>query len=279
MSRLNKGLKKISVEALVASKQLSSGTRPTLHIIYFSTHHEHSNAMLECWNRWIHSMVAFDNSILYEFHPRTHVLNASGTGRHNDKAWLAAMHHKIYAIHDFLRDLPAENSNDAILYTDTDVVPLGSYSKLLAPGADIQFMEEPAGSKGLSEWKVNAGFFLLRPTRAVRGFVAHWRTRLKMNRKLHDQDLANWLLLKHPSTANLSWSTFDTNLVTGQVSQIGATTVAYHAIGVTGEDKYASIGRAIKRRQRKDGISSPNYHHCLSMRSSGEAVFLRNLKN
>jgi len=82
--------------------ELSSGTRPTLHIITFSTQHEHSEAMLESWNRWIHtySMVTFDNNFLYEFHPRTHALNASGTGRHNDRAWLAAMHHKIYAIHD-----------------------------------------------------------------------------------------------------------------------------------------------------------------------------------
>ena len=253
----------------MASKQLSSGTRPTLHIITFSTQHEHSSAMLNCWHRWIHSMVAFDNSIRYEFHPMTHDSNASGTGRHNDKAWLVAMHHKIYAIHDFLREIPPEASNDAILYTDTDVVPLGSYSKLLSSDADIQFMEEPAGSRGLSEWKVNAGFFLFRPTRAVRGFVAHWRTRLKMNRKLHDQDLANWLLLKHPSTANLSWSTFDSSLVTGMVSQVSAATVAYHAIGVTGEDKYASIGRAIKRRDRKEGIGSPKYHHCLPMRDSG----------
>ena len=51
-----------------------------------------------------------------------------------------------------------------ILYTDTDVVPLGSIS-LLGASSDLQFMAEPGGS---SDIKVNGGFFVMRNKHALR---------------------------------------------------------------------------------------------------------------
>ena len=145
----------------------------------------------------------------------------------------------------------------------SDLTPLNS-SGMWDSASDIFFMRERHDHPGLSNWAVNvrlcsvkpfaylhdcafirvalyiylavlycswqSGFYLLRNTQNVRKFFTYWSIVLASNRKMKDQDAANFLLLKKNSDAKLNWDIFHPEEVTGNTSEITARTVAYHAI-------------------------------------------------
>ena len=65
---------------------------------------------------------------------------------------------------------------------------------------------------------------------------------------MKDQDAANFLLLKKNAEAKLNWDTFPDEQVTGNVTEISARTVAYHAIRAAWvEDKRKMYLEAFER--------------------------------
>jgi len=229
----------------------------TIHLLTFTTQHQQACAMLECWRRAVEHMIARETSgSRYELHVLHQRVNSSGTGRYLDQTWLSATHAKVIALTDWLRTHAKTTALDFVLYTDPDVVPLGPWSTLAeraSPNVEISFMREPPGHTGMSEWVVNTGLILMRNSMRVRAFLTHLRVRLRNSKRLHDQDVANWLLLKHSSTARLNWSTFESSTVTGDLDEVGKHTVAFHAIGVTGEAKQPLLARALERRRDRSG--------------------------
>ena len=54
-------------------------------------------------------LVAYDHGFKYELHTKTQFLNVSGDD-FNDRAWIAAMHKKIYFVRDFFVQLLARRT-------------------------------------------------------------------------------------------------------------------------------------------------------------------------
>ena len=67
----------------------------------------------------------------------------------------------------------------------------------------------------------------------MRTFIAHWKSRIQMNKHMLEQDLANWLLLTHPAHKQLNWTMIPDELATANLSRVGPRTIAFHAVGVT----------------------------------------------
>ena len=104
--------------------------------------------------------------------------------------------------------------------------------------------EPPGHSGSFGSHVVNGGFYVIRNTPYVRAFLANVVAKGKMFPKLHDQDIANALLLRfvrHPRAnafglpdprgkPRLNWGVFPPALVTGSLEEVTEQTVAYHAI-------------------------------------------------
>ena len=91
----------------------------------------------------------------------------------------------------------------------------------------------------MSAWVANTGLMVMRNTLAVRFLLyACYTTRGK---GVFEQDVANWLLLKQMRPQDLSWGLIDSNLVTASLDEIGAETVAFHAVGVIGTRQKAEV--------------------------------------
>ena len=117
---------------------------------------------------------------------------------------------------------------------------------------------------------VNGGFYVIRNSPSVRAFLANVVAKGKMFPKLHDQDIANAILLsfiRHPRANDfglpnprgkprLNWGVFPRTLVTGRLEEVNEQTVAYHAIGAENTShKAARLADAFQR----SGTSLP---HC-----------------
>ena len=79
------------------------------------------------------------------------------------------------------------------------------------------------------------GFYVFRNTPNVRAFLANMVAKGNMFPRLHDQDIANAILLRSVrhslEKSALNWGVFPRALVTGQLEDVNEQTVAYHAIG------------------------------------------------
>ena len=117
---------------------------------------------------------------------------------------------------------------------------------------------------------MNGGFYVIRNTPDVRAFLVNVVAKGKMFPKLHDQDIANAILLKfirHPRAKyfglrdtrgkpRLNWGVFPRALVTGRLEEVNEQTVAYHAIDAENTThKAARLSDAFQR----SGTSLP---HC-----------------
>ena len=115
-----------------------------------------------------------------------------------------------------------------------------------ARGACAAHGREPPGHSGsFGSHVVNGGFYVIRNTPSVRAFLVNVVAKGKMFPKLHDQDIANAILLskiRHPrandfglpdprNKPHLNWGVFPSALVTGRLEEVNERTVAYHAIG------------------------------------------------
>eukprot|EP00316_Scyphosphaera_apsteinii_P022212 CAMPEP_0119300934 /NCGR_PEP_ID=MMETSP1333-20130426/2818_1 /TAXON_ID=418940 /ORGANISM="Scyphosphaera apsteinii, Strain RCC1455" /LENGTH=162 /DNA_ID=CAMNT_0007302873 /DNA_START=371 /DNA_END=856 /DNA_ORIENTATION=+ len=132
------------------------------------------------------------------------------TGLYGDAHWKTGTREKVRWVNEVLAQY--KRAPEIIwLITDLDVMPLRPYSHLVTwfvrQPHEIVFMREPGHSLGLGgvKWVANTGFILLRNTPRVRDFVGHWYFRVRVNRKLLEQDLANWLLVKHVGHRELNW--------------------------------------------------------------------------
>jgi len=251
-----------------------------LHLITFSTHH--SERMQSCWLQWASHVMARDTTPQqhYRLYLRTHdasnvstvrpkgrrVTAGGAAGTYQTATWYAALRDKMFAIQEVLEETKASAREvDAYVITDLDVVPLRPYSELLAClEHEITFMKEPDGHAGsFGAHVVNGGFYVVRNTANVRAWFTNVASRFKKYPRLHDQDIANALLLahiRHPRAAaiglpyvsrgkpELNWGVFPTSRVTGVVDEVRNETVAYHAIFSTNSsDKMANITRAMRR--------------------------------
>ena len=115
---------------------------------------------------------------------------------------------KVYWTEQILKQAARGAAGDIWVFTDADVVPLASYWHLARHNFshEIQFMREVHQHRGLSNWVVNSGFYMLRNTARVRRFLRMWAVRLMSSRKLKDQDALNWLLLNRVKADELDWA-------------------------------------------------------------------------
>ena len=222
---------------------------PFIHLMTYST--PSSCAFLNCWTSWTTALASSD--VNTSFHVHSHI-QAYSRRRDARLAWLAGIRSKVLFVKDVLERYRVNQvvRDEAFLFSDLDVVPLGLFSGLLGalvqfdptqpqwkPTADrpeIVFMEEHQNLRraGISDWVANSGFYLLRNTKNVRTFFNAWAALITTNRRMNDQVAVNFLLVrKFNSSARLRWATFPKHLVTGQPGQIGRRTIAYHAVNST----------------------------------------------
>ena len=216
-------------------------------------------------------------NVSVHFHIGYHPLpgaNASTTPpRFKDPAWIKAVRERINYLRHVLKRYEHRSERALFLFTDLDVWPLRPLAPLLRPlqhalrasalqrerieqcarnghcagvaanlqprPLDIIFMREPPGHCGMSAWLANTGLMVMRNTLAVRKFLfACYSTR---GRGVFEQDVANLLLIKKLRPQELAWGLVDSALVTASLDEIGAQTVAFHAVGVSGTRAKADV--------------------------------------
>ena len=251
-----------------------------LHIFAFGT--TSTCGWLSCWSQWAATMAAADHlsardNLTYTLHVRT--VADSGSSRE----YMRGVKSKVLWVEQLLRKPVMGHRDDIYLFTDLDVVPFAPLWPLVREHLkdhEMVFMEEKHSHKGgLGGWMVNSGFYACRLTRNVRLFFQYWAVMLKGNRRLKDQDAANYLLNKQEAQVvqrqqqetaggssrgaaqQLRWATFPSHLVTGNLSRISSETVAYHAVGIPsaacglGCSKTARLREAFRRRNAHGGES------------------------
>ena len=226
---------------------------PAVKVFAFTT--RSSAVMFSCWSRWITQMVAADTSGL-SYSVTSYTYRAPGelaagvaapSAAYGSKDWYASTHAKV----GWIKDMTASFTPDTVfLFTDLDVMPMRPFDALVRwfveqRHAEIALMREPGHTRGLFgvRWAFNTGFFLLRPTVEVRAFIGHWLARVKGNKRMLEQDIANWLLgAPHPAHSKLNWTLIPEELATANLSNVqGSRTVAFHSVGVTGNAKFERL--------------------------------------
>ena len=247
-----------------SSSPLPSEEPQVVHLVAFTT--KHSERLQRCWLQWVSHMSASDTTPQLSYRlqlrsqdpgnvstgwlsKRAKVATATRpAGSFQTAAWYAAVNAKMAAWRDLLIELHAAGrENDLVIISDLDVAPLRPYSSLLPcrSSHEITFMQEPKGhASSFGPHLVNTGFSLIRNTEQVRAFFANVCSRFKRFPKLHDQDIVNALLVSHvghprsrahglPAPRGrpvLDWGVFPTSHVTGELEDVNANTIAFHAI-------------------------------------------------
>ena len=190
----------------------------------------------------------------------------SSGGAYGTAAWTAGTRAKVA----WVNSVTARYTTDTVyLVTDLDVMPLRPLDALVRwfvrqRTVEVAFMREPGRTTGMHgvQWALNTGFFLLRNTWQVRTFIAHWKARIHMNKHMLEQDLANWLLVSpHAAHTQLNWTLIPDELATANLSRVGPRTVAFHAVGVTGEAKFKRLWQGYKL-AGPEGRLSLERQHC-----------------
>eukprot|EP00964_Phaeocystis_antarctica_P084754 scaffold53436_cov60-Phaeocystis_antarctica.AAC.6 len=76
-----------------------------------------------------------------------------------------------------------------------------------------------------------------------------------------EQDLANWLLVSpHAAHTQLNWTLIPDELATANLSRVGPRTVAFHAVGVTGEAKFKRLWQGYKLAGPERRVSLERQH-------------------
>ena len=240
-------------------------SRETIHVLAFAT--RESCMMLECWLRWASSWLVTDDqpglgaAYDYSIHLVRHTPNVSraSSGLMRTDRWYAVLRDRLLFVRDQVHALPI---NSKILFMDLDVVPLRPPANLLRPlpPHDITFMREPPGHGGRTgRHIVNAGLYLVVVSLASRRFLGHWAWLTHQQRKLHDQDTANWILLAKSGQsmhhADLRWGTWPHTTAAGRLEDVTNETIAFHAIFATGEEKLGKIAGAIERHRQLLGAA------------------------
>lgn len=262
-----------------AASRLPPDGRPSMiHLITLST--RHTQHLQGCWLQWVSHVLTTDATTTrhYRVHLRTFDaanLSADGLSRSSQlanarkaagsfktAAWYRALRAKMVLIKDFMDEQKdTADENDVFVVTDLDVAPLRPYSNLL-PCLEYEatFMREPPNYSGrLGSHVVNGGFYVFRNTPNVRAFLANMVAKGNMFPRLHDQDIANAILLRSVRHSlekpALNWGVFPRALVTGQLEDVNEQTVAYHAIGAENTThKTARLAGAFQQ----SGTSLPN---------------------
>jgi hypothetical protein len=165
------------------------------------------------------------------------------------REYLRGVRAKVFWMEQLAKSPLLGSRDDVYLFTDLDIVPFGSYWELVRSMThDIMFMPEVHHHAGLSDWVVNSGFYAFRLTPSVRRFLTKWAVMLMANRKLKDQDALNLLLLKRVRRQELDWGVFPSTLVTTNISEVTAATVAYHATNPAPYTKTDRLREAFARR-------------------------------
>ena len=171
------------------------------------------------------------------------------------RAWLAATRKSKEMLLAHLRQHARPSGNELFLFTDLDVLPLRSYDALVAAflaaerasprPPEILFLREPDGHCGMTPWPANTGLVLMRNTKRVRDFW-QWTT-ISARGKVYEQDVANFLLMRKLKAHELSWGLLPAELAAASLDRVGPQTVAFHAIGASGGDKFALLEAAWQR--------------------------------
>ena len=139
------------------------GRCPTLHIYAYAT--QRSCGWLACWLRWAAQMQASlpTEHAAYELHVRTYEEDGVLSSFEN---YIRGVRAKVFWMEQTV-NRGRLRARDVHLFTDLDVVPLGSYWRLAREGLqghNISFLSEiqddvPAsGHSWFSNWAVNSGF-------------------------------------------------------------------------------------------------------------------------
>lgn len=188
---------------------------------------------------------------------------SGGDDRHKSSTFVDAVAAKWFFVSDFLSHRAAENAS--VLFTDIDVVPLGTFgtlADLLPPDRELTWMYNR-----LPHLPANSGFFLMRNTPNVRGFVRQQREILEEKGRGYyasEQILANILLSFNVPKGNkfpgpgesskgtaLRWGLFTIPHVSalpkaGEV--VYNTTIVLHGIGVSNHtNKVHRLNWAVSR--------------------------------
>ncbi|KAL3893534.1 MAG: hypothetical protein SGPRY_014163, partial [Prymnesium sp.] len=215
-----------------------------LHVIALFT--PGTCGLLSCWLKHFTQMMSKDDSLAYHVHahwhqgPRhqpPHQQSAYQQGAGQQAAGREGAGHDQAGAGGPRAFNKAGSSFKSSLWMDA-ARPGGMYPEIL-------FMREPEGSCGMTNWVANTGFILLRNTMAVQRFW-YW-VHVSMRGKMIDQDLANFLLLKKLKQHELQWGLLPRSVVTAKVDRISNETVAFHAVGVTGEKKFDVLKAALVR--------------------------------
>jgi hypothetical protein len=216
-------------------------------------------------------MASRDSAMAYDLHVRVqpHGNFTRSKMPERDRLYLMGVKGKVSYMNQILKEFSAAHQaeDEWILFTDLDVVPLRPFSSLppLRPDstskASLWFMQEIHQLRGpLGSWAVNSGFYLLRNTKAVRRFVHDWHGMLTSNKKLRDQDAANFLLNKGTPTKGFAWASFDEADVTGNASRVDSRTVAFHAIHARWpSDKVHRLREALARYRAANANQLPDH--------------------
>ena len=238
----------------------------SLRVVAFAT--PSSCGLYRCWMQWMANIASADQSMAYDFNVRVqpHGNFTQSSGAERERLYLMGVKGKIAYVKQVLHERSQiAGDGEWILFTDLDVVPLRPLSMLppLQTNASasgnanttIWFMNERHEHGGkLGSWTVNSGFYLLRNTLEARRFVKYWHVMLCRNRKLKDQDAANFLLNKQMTRSEIAWDTFDESMVTGNVERVDARTIAYHAIHAQwAADKAVKLREAFARARAARG--------------------------
>jgi hypothetical protein len=222
----------------------ASQSSNVLNILAFNSH----ACLLPCWLSWLSQWLNVPSTIEYRFEMKTYTSPPGLTGKDR---WRNVVNEKVSFVLSALDKLP---DGAQVLFSDLDVVLFRPPSLLLPLPFDMTFMREPPGHGGKTgRHIVNTGLFAVRNRWSVRSVIGHWKWLLKQRDSLlHDQDVANWVLLAKPGTGmhhkNVSWGTWPAQVATGQVEDVTDATVAFHAIfTVTDDEKLARIGKAFER--------------------------------
>ena len=191
---------------------------------------------ISCWLKWMSDMTAADNLCEYELHMVLRPPTTNVTKRRIH--W-----YKLDYIEETLRRLP---DGAHLIYSDLDVLPIRPYSKLLESkdasghsvlGRDAVFMRVPNASKASKRCSVNAGFFLMRASPAVRTLIVAWRAALREGEG--DQLALNRVLQNNASSSHstvhseyraVDWHVFERRTIAGLEKEVLPGTVAYHAV-------------------------------------------------